>query len=328
MHCSTEQLVVAGQLGRLAGAGPGPGRTDDVLALLRPACRYEAANLVRWDATRGSHVGLANHHYDDDLHRYFVDEFPSTAASVRIQNGRVPLRIDDAPFDFRESQTYLEYLQPRGYEDGLTAALFVDGGEYVGMLHMSSGDKHQFDNDIRDYVAALAPLMAGIVAAWPDGASDSPLAGVQWSGGDEPPVTIVRAAERFMLGRSASLTALWHHDGLWQQIDFSRPSSAACGVQVSAVPHDIPYSLTRRELQVATAVASGLTNKTIAQFLRISPRTVGKHVERVLDKLDCDSRSHAASMCVQEGIIDLDLIVADPLCSRLLHHDVPLGYVT
>jgi DNA-binding CsgD family transcriptional regulator len=328
MHCSTEQLVVAGRLGQLAGAGPEPGRTDDALELLQPACRYEAANLVRWDAARGSHVGLANHHYDDDLHRYFVDEFPATVASVRIQNGRVPLRIDDAPYDFRESQTYLEYLQPRGYQDGLTAALFLDDDQYVGMLHMSSGDKHQFDNDVRDYVAALAPLMAGIVAAAPIAGAMGDPAVVNWSGGDEPPVTIVRAAQRFMLGRSASLTALWHHAGVWQQIDFTRSPSASCGVHVSAAPHDVPYALTRRELQVATAVASGLTNKTIASFLRISPRTVGKHVERVLDKLDCDSRSHAASMCVQEGIIDLELIVAGPQCSRLLHHEGSPEYVT
>lgn len=325
MHCSIEQLEVAGQLGQLAGAGPDAGQSDHVLELLQPACRYEAASLVLWDAAQGSHVGLANHGYDDDMHRYFVDEFPSTVASLRIQSGRVPLRIDDAPFDFRESETYLEYLQPRGYLDGLTAALFVDGGQYVGMFHMSSRGRYQFDNDIRDYVAALARSMADIVASsWPISSART----VNWSGGGETPVTIQRAAERFMLGRSASLTALWHHAGAWQQILFSRPVSAMGDVRVSAVPYEVPYGLTRRELQVATAVASGLPNKSIATFLHISPRTVGKHIERVLGKLGCASRSQAASMCVQEGVIDLDLIVADPVCSRLLHHDRTPGYVT
>jgi len=174
--------------------------------------------------------------------------------------------------------------------------------------------------------AATPPALTSATSATstPIGARPS----VNWAGGDEPPVTILRAAERFMLGRSASLTAFWQHAGAWQQIDFTRPVSATGDVQVSAVPHDVPYGLTRRELQVATAVASGLANKSIAAFLHISPRTAGKHVERVLGKLDCRSRSQAASMCVQEGIIDLDLIVAEPMCSRLLNHDCPPAYVT
>ena len=69
MHCSSEQLMVAGEVGRLAGAAPERGNTDQLLDLLRSACRFEAASLVRWSADDGDHVGVgvANHRYDDDM---------------------------------------------------------------------------------------------------------------------------------------------------------------------------------------------------------------------------------------------------------------------
>jgi non-specific serine/threonine protein kinase len=43
--------------------------------------------------------------------------------------------------------------------------------------------------------------------------------------------------------------------------------------------------LTERELEVAALVAAGLANRTIAEKLFLSPRTVEKHVEHVMDKL-------------------------------------------
>ena len=320
MHCSSEQLMVAGEVGRLAGAAPERGNTDQLLDLLRSACRFEAKSLVRWSADDGDHVGVgvANHRYDDDMHQYFIDQFPSTVASERVHGGRLPLRFDDAPYDFRESETYLEQLHPRGFDDGLTAGLFLETGQYVGMLHMNSSEKHQFDNDVRDYVEALSCLIAGIVVR----ECPTPLRRtVNWAGRDEPPMTIVRAAEQFMRGRSMSLSTLWHHGGTWKKIQFARSADEIVEVDVTAHPLAIPYHLTRRELEIATAVASGLSNRAIASYLRISPRTVGKHVERVLDKLDCSSRSQAAAMCVLEGIIDLDLIVDARAGSRLLGYD-------
>lgn len=330
VRCSTEQVKVVGHIGRLTGARPDPSNAAHLLDLLRSACGFVAASLVRYDPVREHHVGVANHGYDPDLDRYFVERFPGTPASTRIRHGSVPLRIDDAPYDFRDSDTYLEELQPRGFDDGMTAGLFTDAGAYVGMLHMSSDQANRFDNDIRDFVGAVSSMAATVVESTAaDREADHT---VNWAGGDDPPMTIVRAAEHFVVGRHASLRTLWHHDGQWQQVDFTRSVSGghgvADGVDVTAHPRAIPYSLTRRELEIATAVATGLPNKAIARCLQISPRTVGKHVERVLDKLACSSRSQAAAICVQEGIIDLELVVAERATSRLLGHPVPRpGYV-
>ncbi|MEV5540642.1 LuxR C-terminal-related transcriptional regulator [Saccharopolyspora shandongensis] len=53
--------------------------------------------------------------------------------------------------------------------------------------------------------------------------------------------------------------------------------------------------LTRRELQVAEAVARGMSNKEIAANLVISQRTAEAHVEHILTKLDFGSRAQIAA---------------------------------
>lgn len=53
-------------------------------------------------------------------------------------------------------------------------------------------------------------------------------------------------------------------------------------------------SLTRRENEVATLVADGLTNKEIATKLTISARTVDAHVDHILTKLGFRSRTQIA----------------------------------
>lgn len=56
-----------------------------------------------------------------------------------------------------------------------------------------------------------------------------------------------------------------------------------------------PAGLTRREMQIATLVARGLTNKEIARELVVSHRTVDAHVDHILSKLGFRSRVQVAS---------------------------------
>lgn len=52
--------------------------------------------------------------------------------------------------------------------------------------------------------------------------------------------------------------------------------------------------LTKREVQVAAWLARGRTNGEIARILAMQPRTVEKHVERILIKLGVENRTAAA----------------------------------
>jgi len=57
--------------------------------------------------------------------------------------------------------------------------------------------------------------------------------------------------------------------------------------------------LSRREAEVLTWVAEGKTNREIGTILGASARTVGKHVERILQKLGVETRTAAAARALQ-----------------------------
>lgn len=59
-------------------------------------------------------------------------------------------------------------------------------------------------------------------------------------------------------------------------------------------------SLTRREGAVLRWLAAGKSNREIAQILEIAPSTVGKHLERIYEKLGVENRTAAASFYALE----------------------------
>src|SRR3954451_6081716 len=54
-----------------------------------------------------------------------------------------------------------------------------------------------------------------------------------------------------------------------------------------------PY-LTRRELEVIEWIVAGKRNHEIGKILECSPRTVQKHVQHILEKLQLETRTHVA----------------------------------
>jgi DNA-binding CsgD family transcriptional regulator len=61
--------------------------------------------------------------------------------------------------------------------------------------------------------------------------------------------------------------------------------------------------LTGRELQLLELVAMGRTNTAIARTLRISPRTVAHHLDKIYRKLEVSGRAAAVYRAVTEGMV-------------------------
>jgi DNA-binding CsgD family transcriptional regulator len=61
--------------------------------------------------------------------------------------------------------------------------------------------------------------------------------------------------------------------------------------------------LTRRELEVLAEVASGSTNRAIAERLVISEKTVARHLSNIFVKLGCSSRTAAAAYAFERGLV-------------------------
>jgi DNA-binding CsgD family transcriptional regulator len=64
-----------------------------------------------------------------------------------------------------------------------------------------------------------------------------------------------------------------------------------------------PLGLTRREREVLTLVAEGLTNAQIAERLFLSPKTVSSHLVSVFGKLGVTSRASATRFAIEHGLV-------------------------
>jgi DNA-binding NarL/FixJ family response regulator len=63
-------------------------------------------------------------------------------------------------------------------------------------------------------------------------------------------------------------------------------------------------ALSQREIEVVRCVASGQSNKIIADELAISEDTVKGHMKNILSKLGANDRTHAALIAIKRGFLD------------------------
>ena len=63
--------------------------------------------------------------------------------------------------------------------------------------------------------------------------------------------------------------------------------------------------LSRREKQVLELVAEGLTTPQIAEQLTLSPKTISRHRERIMNKLDVHTNADLVKFAIRTGLIKL-----------------------
>ena len=76
-------------------------------------------------------------------------------------------------------------------------------------------------------------------------------------------------------------------------------------VAAELADHAVEDDLTAREIEVLRLIASGNANKEIAGQLSIGEDTVKSHVTNILAKLGANDRTHAVTIGIKRGIIDL-----------------------
>jgi DNA-binding NarL/FixJ family response regulator len=191
----------------------------------------------------------------------------------------------------------------RLYREGL-ADLLVRGGLEVagtGTGPVSTGstvssaapDIVMVDVAGSDGVAAIRQLV--------DALPDIPVVAFGVSGSNAEVLACAEAGARGYVTRDQS------REELFQVLECVARGEALCSPQIAAaliqrvadlaravrVEADAP--LTRRELEIATLVEEGLSNKEIARVLVIEVSTVKSHVHNILEKLKVRRRSDAAA---------------------------------
>jgi len=70
--------------------------------------------------------------------------------------------------------------------------------------------------------------------------------------------------------------------------------------------HAADDQLSSREIDVLRLIGEGNANKQIADKLSIAETTVKNHISNILSKLGANDRTHAVTIALQRGIIELE----------------------
>ncbi len=76
-------------------------------------------------------------------------------------------------------------------------------------------------------------------------------------------------------------------------------------VATQLAEHVTDDALTSRELDVLRLVAQGNSNTIVADRLSISEETVKGHIKNILSKLDAHDRTHAVTIALKRGMIEV-----------------------
>ena len=77
-------------------------------------------------------------------------------------------------------------------------------------------------------------------------------------------------------------------------------------VAIEMAAHHADDALTDREIEVLQQVAAGNSNKVIATNLAVSEDTVKTHMKNILSKLGANDRTHAVTIALKRGIIEME----------------------
>ncbi|MDH6197385.1 branched-chain amino acid transport system substrate-binding protein [Mycobacterium frederiksbergense] len=123
------------------------------------------------------------------------------------------------------------------------------------------------------------------------------------------PAAVIGYGQAFFRTSRDSLRFLYRHDEAWLSIHLARDRTHCGGdratLRVAEV--EMPRGITVRETDILTLLTLGLTNAGIAERLGTSARTVSTQIERLLAKLDQDTRGGLSALAVDSGLIRLPI---------------------
>jgi DNA-binding CsgD family transcriptional regulator len=321
-------LSIAVDVGRIASA---PGTSEEHAAkLLEPLRRlvpFQAASIIILDTACREQTPLVTYGYDDAMRGYMrTPEHVDEIELLGLDRSHRPMRLKDLPVPREQVRSWVEYLEPAGFKEGLAVGLFTSDGRYLGVLCLNTDDPDQPTVAARDLIGVLAPVIANAVdplrsimvaARMVHGA----LAGVALTDSGEtlplpdlpthpllaPGSEALAAAERLLREDVCGSFLCPLPDG---DEGIARVTAMACppqppyrltGVAMVSPPGDL-RGLTRRELQIAGLLIEGWPNQRIAADLFIAERTVATHVEHILAKLRAPTRASAAVRALRSGL--------------------------
>lgn len=228
----------------------------------------------------------------------------------------------------RTSARWREVIEPLGWGDELRVACRERGRTWGVLCLHRNADDQPFDDADADVLRQVVPLLAGAfrrtalvrpvpasIDALPPGVVvlDDQLVVTSTTGAAEEwlnllghtddglPLVVMSAATQTLVTGTPQTVALPTRDGRWLSVSSSAlhgPERDTVAVVLhQARPTDVlptlaaAAQLTPRETQVTGAVLGGLSDRGIAQSLRLSQYTVQDHLKRVYAKTGTRGRT-------------------------------------
>lgn len=281
------------------------------------ACEIVALNPI----TGGSDVLAATGYSEQVLDNLHSEAFHELMRVLNLPYSGRPVRMKDLPGDPLDNWAVSDVLIPAGYSEGMTMCLHSSDGRFTGVLNLSTVSTEHPSDIAKDAIASLCAALGNMTDATQAGhwiqmllGSGSMAIGLDAAG---ERVSIPGMATHRLLTDDhdflsvAQKSAVHHSWGsfIWPDADdWFKVRVVPCkGEQAfdSVVSLDTIEvgPLSRRELEVLTLAAEGLSNQEIGDALVISNRTVASHIEHILDKLQAPNRAAAAAYALREGLI-------------------------
>lgn len=323
----TEELAQAlGSVGTIAGIAADhdtlEARSAAILAELKSLIPFDAAELASINPISGETVGITNTGYETAvLEGLRSAPFIELMYLLDLPDTGRPIRMKDLPGDPLDNWAVSDLLLPAGYAEGMTMALRSPDGRFTGVLNLSTTSRDHPSDLARDVVAKLCTVLGSLVDPMRSGrwlamllGAESMAVGLDNQGCTVPlpgiaghslltdGTDLVEVAQG-AAGMGTWNSFVWPDDETWYRVRVvpckdEQPITSV----ISMDTFDIG-PLTRRELEVITLAADGLSNVEISNALVISSRTVGTHIEHILGKLSAPNRAAAVAYALREGLI-------------------------
>lgn len=322
----TEVQQAFAAVGRVATIAAEPvsaeSRAEAILEELRRLIPFEAAELAAVNPITGAFTPMTATGYDQDV----IDGLHSTRflelmELLGLPETGTPIRMKDLPGDPLDNWAVSDLLIPAGYREGMTMALRTPDGRFTGVLNLSTTSPEHPSDVAKAAIAQMCAALGTLADPTRDGrwlamllGSASMAVGLDEHGGT---VALPGIASHPLLADGTDLVTtaqqtvgmrtwnsfMWPDEENWFRIRVVPcQGEQAINAVVSMDAVDLG-PLSRRELEVLTLAAEGLSNSEIGDALVISSRTVGTHVEHVLGKLGAPNRAAAVAYAMREGLV-------------------------
>ncbi|WP_190814683.1 helix-turn-helix transcriptional regulator [Saccharopolyspora pogona] len=302
-------------------------RAAAAMRVLRELIPWDGYALSAWDAESGTHrhVTLTSEGYSAELQEHMNDAFVEHNPGFHLLHTRVPraLRWSDLAHDWQMKfdRTYSAegFLIPAGFHEGATMCLRLPDGRYTGALHISWAKAKNASDEARGLIEGFQPVLARACDLL-----DSAQRRVNRLGADAHAVLLSRAGaitempghvagphllnEAFPVAVARHAAALRRRRYLWiapegtcHRVELIPGGGGSVIIGEQQIPW--PFGLSSREAQILHWVSEGYSNPEIGERLYISPRTVSTHIEHILDKLGCQSRTQLARLAVEADLL-------------------------